>query len=152
MAVVLALLLVAAVAAAIWGRARLSAAEEELEGRADVVRVSESFMVQFNTYDPASVDSYAESVNSLLSTSAKTAFGKEIEDITTLIRETDLQSDGKVHASGVASIDDDSARVLVVADAEASSSAGPVQRHFRWEISLVKVDGEWLVDDFEPVA
>jgi Mce-associated membrane protein len=152
MAAVLVLLLVAAVAVGIWGYTRLSAAEDELEARSAVVRVAESFMVQFNTYDPEGVDEYVESVNELLSTSAKTTFGKQLEDITTLIRETELESEGKVHASGVASLDQDSARVLVVADAEATSASGPVQRHFRWEISLVQVDGEWLVDDFEPVA
>jgi hypothetical protein len=152
MAAVLALLLVVAVAVGIWGFVRLSAVEDDLDARADVVRVAEQFVVQFNTYEPESVDSYAESVNALLSTSAKTAFGNQIEDITRLINETDLSSKGEVLASGVASLDDDSSRVLVVADAEATSKAGPVQRHFRWEISLVKVDGKWLVDDFEPVA
>jgi Mce-associated membrane protein len=152
MAAVLVLLLVVAIGVGIWGFTRLNAAEAELDARSDVVRVAEAFMVQFNTYDPESVDEYSASVNDLLSTSAKATFGKELEDITTLIRETELESKGEVHASGVASLDEDSARVLVVADAEATSSAGPVQRHFRWEISLVQVDGEWLVDDFEPVA
>ena len=51
----------------------------------------------------------------------------------------------------MATLDDDSARVLVVADAAVESVADARQRHFRWEISLVKVDGEWLVDDFAPV-
>jgi Mce-associated membrane protein len=152
MAAVLVLLLVVALGLGVWGYTRLSSVESQLDARSDVVRVAESFMVQFNTYDPENVDRYVDSVNELLSTSAKATFGKELEDITTLIRETELESEGTVHASGVASLDDDSARVLVVADAEAASEAGPVQRHFRWEISLVQVDGEWLVDDFEPVA
>jgi hypothetical protein len=26
-----------------------------------------------------------------------------------------------------------------------------VARHFRWQISLVKINGHWLVDDYEPV-
>jgi hypothetical protein len=57
-----------------------------------------------------------------------------------------------VLASGVASIDQDSAEVLVVADADVKTVFDTRQRHFRWEISLVKVDGTWLVDDFTPVA
>ena len=61
-------------------------------------------------------------------------------------------SQGEVLASGVATLDDDSARVLVVADANVKTVFDERQRHFRWEVSLVKVDGEWLVDDFTPVA
>lgn len=152
MAAVLVLLLLAAVAAGVWGYSRWRSVEGDLEARADVVRAAETFVVQFNTYDTESIDDYAESMNDLLSTSARTAFESQIEDITTLISETGLESEGKVLASAVATLDEDSSRVLVVADAEATSQAGPVQRHFRWEVSLVKVDGEWLVDDFSAVA
>lgn len=152
MAAVLVLLLLAAVAAGVWGYSRWQSAEADLEARADVARAAETFVVQFNTYDTESIDDYAESMNELLSTSARTAFESQIEDITTLINETGLESEGEVLASAVAALDDDSARVLVVADAEATSQAGPVQRHFRWEVSMVKVDGEWLVDDFSAVA
>lgn len=151
-AVLLALLLLVAVALGIWGYVRLGSADEDLDARGEVTRVAERFMVQFNTYDPEGVEEYTGTVNEMLSTSARTAFSEQIEDITTLIRETDLKSQGEVLVSGVASLDPDSARVLVVADAQATSQAGTVDRHFRWQIDLVKVDGEWLVDDFNPVA
>lgn len=152
LAAVLVLLLLAAVAVGAWGYTRWRSAETDLDARADVVRAAERFVVQFNSYDRESIDDYAESMNELLSTSARTAFDSQIQDITTLINETGLESEGEVLASAVAALDDDSARVLVVADAEATSQAGPVQRHFRWEVSMVKVDGEWLVDDFSAVA
>lgn len=152
MSVVLVLLLLAGIAAGIWGYTRWRSAEADLEARADVARVAETFVVQFNTYDTESIDGYADSMNELLSTSARTAFESQFEDITKLIQETGLESEGKVLASAVAALDDDSSQVLVVADAEATSQAGPVQRHFRWEVSLVKVDGTWLVDDFSAVA
>jgi hypothetical protein len=63
-----------------------------------------------------------------------------------------MDSQGKVLASGVATVDQDSARVLVAADADVKTVFDNRQRHFRWEVSLVKVDGRWLVDDFTPVA
>ena len=53
--------------------------------------------------------------------------------------------------SRIASMDGDSAEVLVVADAQRVSSGQEVVRHWRWQISFVKSDGEWLVDAFEEV-
>ncbi len=151
-AVLLAVLLLVAVVLGVWGYTRLDSADEGLDTRTEVTRVAERFVVQFNTYDPSGVEDYTSTVEEMLSTSARTAFSEQIEDITRLIRETDLESQGEVLVSGVASLDPDSARVLVVADAQATSKAGTVNHHFRWQIDLVKVDGEWLVDDFNPVA
>jgi Mce-associated membrane protein len=31
------------------------------------------------------------------------------------------------------------------------SSVGNSQRHHRWSVDLVKVDGRWLIDGFDPV-
>ena len=151
-ALVLAMLLVASavgVGVLLYLRGQV---ESELDERADVARAAEQFVVQFNTYDSGSVDSYVESVNPMLTTSAKAKFATAMEEILSLIEETELKSDGQLLASGVAHVDPDDASVLVAVDAAAKSLAGPVQRHFRWEIDLSKVDGEWLVDDFNPVA
>ena len=152
MAAVLVLLLVAAVAAGIWGFTRLNSAEDELDARADVVRVAEQFAVSVNNYDSASVDDYKASVGELLSTKFSAEFETAMEDIVAQVQEAQMTSQGEVLASGVATLDDDSARVLVVADANVKTVFDERQRHFRWEVSLVKVDGEWLVDDFTPVA
>ena len=152
MAAVLVLLLVAAVAAGIWGFARLSSAEKEIDARADVVRVAEQFAVAVNNFDSNSVDDYRSTVSELLSTKFRGEYDKAMEDIVTSVQEAEMESEGEVLASGVATIDDDSARVLVVSDATVKTVFDERQRHFRWEISLVKVEGKWLVDDFTPVA
>jgi Mce-associated membrane protein len=152
MVVVLVLLLVVAVGVGIWGFTRLSAAEDELDARSAVVRVAESFAVSVNNYDSDSVEDYKASVSELLSTKFRSEFDSAMEDIVAQVQEAEMESEGKVLASGVATIDDDSARVLVVADATVNTVFDERQRHFRWEVSLVKVDGEWLVDDFSPVA
>ena len=152
MAAVLVLLLVAAVAAGVWGITRLRSAESELDARADVVLVAEQFTVAVNNYDSASVDNYKSTVGDLLSTKFRAEFEKAMEDIVAQVQQAKMDSEGKVLASGVATIDDDSARVLVVSDATVKTVFDQRERHFRWEISLVKVDGKWLVDDFTPVA
>ena len=54
--------------------------------------------------------------------------------------------------TGVGDLDDDSASILVVHDADVTSTQGKVQHHYRWSVNLVKVKGEWLVDDFNPVG
>lgn len=152
MAAVLVLLLVAAVAAGIWGFARLSSAEKEIDARADVVRVAEQFAIAVNNFDSKSVDDYRSTVSELLSTKFRGEYDKAMEDIVTSVQEAEMESEGEVLASGVATIDDDSARVLVVSDATVKTVFDERQRHFRWEVSLVKVEGKWLVDDFTPVA
>ncbi len=52
-----------------------------------------------------------------------------------------MTSKGEVITSAVASVDPDSAEVLVVADANVTTVFDARARHFRWEVSLVKVDG-----------
>ena len=151
-AAVLAVVLLAAAVVAgflVYNRGQV---EAELEERADAARAAEEFVVRFNTYDAGTVEGYIDALSPMLTTSARAEFEKAIQDTTTLIRETELRSEGELLASGVASVDQDDATVLVAVDADADSIAGPIQRHFRWEIDLARVDGDWLVDDFDPVA
>lgn len=149
---VLGLVLLAAVAVAAWSYLRLDAVEDELDARSAAVRVAERFAVEVNNYDSASVEDYQASVSDLLTTKFRSEFETAMEDIVLQVQEAEMTSTGEVLASGVASLDDDSARVLVVADASVKTVVDERQRHFRWEVSLAKVDGEWLVDDFTPVA
>ena len=62
-----------------------------------------------------------------------------------------LENRDEIPLVGVASMDDDSAEVLVVSDANRTANGQKVLRHWRWQIHLVKVDGQWLVDDFDEI-
>jgi Mce-associated membrane protein len=126
--------------------------ETALDARRDVVRVAERFTVQVNNYDSESVDDYKATVSSMLTTKFRDEFEKAMADIVKSVKDAQMDSEGTVLASGVASVDRDSAQVLVVADAEVKTIFDSRERHFRWEISLVRVDGDWLVDDFTPVS
>jgi Mce-associated membrane protein len=152
MAAVLGLLLVASLVVIGVVLAKRGDVESSLDARRDVVRVAERFTVQVNNYDSGSVEDYKASVSPLLSTKFKDEFDKAMTDIVKSVQQAKMDSEGTVLASGVASLDQDSARVLVVADADVKTVFDNRQRHFRWEVSLVKVDGTWLVDDFTPVA
>lgn len=126
--------------------------EEDAQARGAVVRAAERFTVEVNNYEAANVDTLKERVGPLLTTRFRTDFEKSIDELLVQIEEAKLTSKGEVLKSAVASVDADSATALVVADAATESVFDRRARHFRWEIELDKVDGEWLVDNFTPVA
>ena len=109
--------------------------------------------MQFNTYDSGDLPAYEKSLKSMMSPKFRASFDKAITQVEASIKQAKVTSKGQVLKSAVASHDSDSAQVLVVSDANASTIYDPnVARHFRWEVSLVKIDGRWLVDDFDAGA
>ena len=89
----------------------------------------------------------------MMSPKFKADYQKVIDQLASTIKQAKVSSKGDVLASAVASVDADSAQVLVVSDASVKTIYDPnLARHFRWEVSLVKIDGTWLVNDFTPVA
>lgn len=133
-------------------RSRSEAVQSDEAARSAVVRAAERFSVQVNNYDASSVDGYQKSVTPLLSPKFKGEFEKAMTDIVASVKQAKMTSKGEVLTSAVASLDPDSAKVLVVSDANVKTVFDSRARHFRWEVSLVKIDGDWLVDDFTPVA
>ena len=133
-------------------RPRFQQVAADRADRSDVVRVAERFSVQVNNYDVGSVDHYQASITPMLSPKFKDEFDKAMTDIVTSVKQAKMSSKGQVLTSAVASIDPDSAQVLVVSDANVKTVFDTRARHFRWEIALVKIHGRWLVDNFTPVA
>jgi Mce-associated membrane protein len=129
-----------------------AAARADEQARADVVRAAERFTVQVNNYGASSIDGYQSSITPMLSPKFKGEFDKAMQDIVASVKQAKMSSKGQVLTSAVASVDPDSAQVLVVADANVKTVFDTRARHFRWEVSLVKLDGRWLVDNFTPVA
>ena len=133
-------------------KGRSEAVRSDEAARSAVVRVAERFSVQVNNYDVSSVDDYQATVTPLLSPKFNDEFEKAMTDIVASVKQAKMTSKGEVLTSAVASLDPDSAKVLVVSDASVKTVFDSRARHFRWEVSLVKIDGAWLVDDFAPVA
>ena len=132
-------------------RPRYQEVQAEQQDRADVVRAAERFTVQVNNYGDDSIDGYTQTVTPMLSPKFKGEFDKAMQDIVASVKQAKMSSKGDVLTSAVASVDPDSAQVLVVADAQVKTVFDTRARHFRWEVSLVKIDGSWLVDNFTPV-
>lgn len=133
-------------------RPRYDQVQADQQARADVVRVAERFTAEVNNYNVQSIDSYQQTITPMLSTKFKGEFDQAMKDIVASVKQAKMTSTGQVLASAVGSIDPDSAQVLVVADAQVKTVFDTRERHFRWEVNLVKVNGRWLVDDFTPVA
>ena len=152
----LAVVAVAAVVALVLEITMLRPRSEEVssaqQSRSDVTAAAERFAVQVNNYDVASVDDYQAGITPLLSPKFKGEFDKAMTDIVQSVKQAKMTSKGEVLTSAVASLDPDSAQVLVVSDANVKTVFDTRARHFRWEVSLVKIDGKWLVDNFSPVA
>ena len=162
LATVLAVLCVAALVAAVWVTLWLRGETAESEQRSDdqvaLRQAAERFTETWNTFEAGEAQAYLDTVAPLLSTKFRAEFEEAGANVVTGIEQQQLSSTGKVLADedevpliGIASLDDDSAQVLVVSDAQRVSSGQQVVRHWRWQISFVKTDGEWLVDEFKEV-
>ena len=133
-------------------RPRYLDARAEDQARTEAVQSAERFVVEANNFDASDLPTLKQRISPMLTTKFRTDFESTIDDILAQIEQAKLVSKGEVLRSAVASVDSDSAEVLVVADATAQSSFGSRARHFRWSVDLVQVDGRWLVDNFTPVA
>lgn len=126
--------------------------------RLAVLQAAERFTETWNTFTPDAAQEYVDDVAPLLSTKFRAEFTEAAADVITGITQQQLSSTGTVLADsdgiplvGIASLDPDSAEVLVVSDAERVAGGQNVVRYWRWQIQLVKVGGEWLVDGFDEV-
>ncbi len=153
LALLIVLALVAVVVEVVSLRPRSAETRADQAAQSEVVRAAERFTVQVNTYDAGSMDSYQSAMNSMMSPKFRADYQKVIDQLASTIKQAKVSSKGDVLASAVASVDTDSAQVLVVSDASVKTIYDPnLARHFRWEVSLVKINGTWLVNDFTPVA
>jgi Mce-associated membrane protein len=138
---------------------RTKGAQDRTEAdRLAVLQATEKFTESWNTFQPDEADAYVERVAPLLTTKFRKDFTDSAQDVVTGIQQQQLSSTGEVLVDadgiplvGVSTLDNDSAEVLVVSDANRVAGGQKVLRHWRWQVSLVKVDGEWLVDSFKEV-
>ncbi len=155
LAVLLPLALAAGGAFSWWHIDAVDAVERRQSDEVAVTQAAERFVETWNTFTPQDVDTYVERVSGLLSTKFRTEFTDAAEDVVRGVEAQQLSSTGEVLVDeagiplvGIASLDESTAHVLVVSDAQRVAGGQEVLRHWRWQVSLVKVDGQWLVDAF----
>ena len=155
--VALALIIVLAVAAAVLAGtslARVSAASDRADRRAAVLDAARQQAVNFTTLDYRHLDRDLGRVLRGATGDFRRQFRSGTKDLSSLVTENRAVSRGEVLDAGLVSSDDDSARVLVVADSTVSNAADPEpqKRHYRMQLDLVRHGGRWLVSDLQFVG
>lgn len=169
--VVLVVLLLVSAGILVWlladRRDEASAVQAEREA---VMSQARQFVLRLNTYGPEDLDdeghltAYREQVDEVITPKFAADFvesGLPIAEQT--VTEAGYARAAEVFGVGVQSIDEDSAVVLVAAGlsgsyddpknpGEESKRISAGEDVLRWEVDLVRTDGEWLVDNYAPVT
>jgi Mce-associated membrane protein len=139
-------------------------ATEVQDEREAVMSQARQFMLRANTYGPeqlgedGTLGDYRSLVEEVITPKLSTSFQKEVTAAEQIVAQTGATRSTEVFSTGVATLDDDSATALVAGTFTTSypdedgkpQPTEPVP--FRVQVSLVKTDGEWLVDDFDPIT
>jgi hypothetical protein len=129
---------------------------------------AEQFMLRVNTYGPdllaedGTMPEYRKLVLEVITAKFKASFEEGVTAAEQTVAKAGVGRTAKIFATGVSSLDADSATVLVAgsftnsypknAKNLDSDRVEDVPAPFRVEVQLVKTEGEWLVDDFAPVT
>ena len=134
--------------------------------REKVMSQSRQFILRVNTYGPellaedGTMPAYRELVLEVITEKFAADFEETVPAAEATVAQAGFSRRAEVFGAGVSVIDSDSATALV-AGSFTNSYPDPdddTQRiddlplPFRVQIELVKVDGEWLVDNFTPVT
>jgi hypothetical protein len=171
--VVLVVLLVASVAVVGYLAATRPVPALGIDGDQDAVQSerenamaqAEQFMLRINTYGPDLLEGdtmpqYRELVEEVITPKFAADFEKNAPLAEATVKQAGVGRSAEVYSTGISAIDNDSATALVAGSFTQSypSSPGSDDRvetepaPFRVQVSLVKVEGEWLVDDFTPLT
>ncbi len=134
--------------------------EQVQSEREAVMAQTEQFMLRMGTYGPDLLDDkgampeYRQRVEDVITPKFAVSFEKEAATAEQIVAQAQISRQASVFATGVSAIDDDSATALVAgAFTDSYPKTGAREpAPFRIEVSLVKVKGEWLVDNFTPVT
>ncbi|HWJ08615.1 MAG TPA: hypothetical protein VNS46_04520 [Nocardioides sp.] len=138
--------------------------DDPSQDREEVLAASRTFVQRFNTYGPEMLDDAKRmpdyrGVGDLMTAKFAKAFEENLVIPEKAVAETGIDRVAAVYGVGISAIDADSATVLVGAEVTSSypSADEPGERidfepqRFRYEVSLVRIEGAWLVDDLDDV-
>ena len=133
---------------------RLSAADDREQRRTEVLQAARQQAVNFTTLDYQALDRDLGRVLDGATGDFRSQFEAGTNDLAELVTANQAVSKGEVLEAGIVSDDDDSARVLVVADSTVTNAASeqPQKRHYRLQMDLVRDGDRWLVSDLQFVG
>ena len=139
-------------------------ASEVQAEREAVMSQTQQFMLRANTYGPDQLDDsgqltdYRALVEEVITPKLSSSFAKEVTAAEQIVAQTGAERTTEVFSTGVSTIDGESATALVAGTFVTSypDKQGELQPTepvpFRVQVTLVKTEGEWLVDDFDPIT
>lgn len=142
--------------------------DDSLQGeREAIMSQARQFVLRVNSYGPDLLDAksgqmpkYRQQVEQVVSPKFRTDFEKNgVPLAEASVSQTGLKRTCQVYATGVAAVHDGTATVLVAGSftnaypkKKGSTKYTPTDPEpFRFEVSMVKTGGTWLVDNFAPV-
>lgn len=133
---------------------RLSEASGREDRRAEILQAARQRAVNFTTLDYRRLDRDLGRVLDGATGKFRTQFEDGTSNLRELVTANQAVSSGEVLEAGIVSDDEDSARVLVVADSTVTNAADPEpqKRHYRLQMDLVLRGGQWLVSDLQFVG
>jgi len=152
-----------------WGRVTSAfSADDSLQTDRDAaMSQARQFALRINTYGPDMLDAksgqmpkYRSQVEAVITAKYRADFEKDgVPLVEATVSQLAVKRTAQVYSTGVAAIDDDTATVLVAGSftnaypkKKGSSTYVPADPEaFRFEVSMVKTGGRWLVDSFTPV-
>jgi hypothetical protein len=133
--------------------------------REAAMAATQQFVLRVNTYGPKLLDSqgqmpsYRSWVKQVITPKFAVSFDKSVSVAEKSVKSYGLDRTCAVYATGVEVIDSDSAQVLVagsisqtVLNRKGKRVSTGEPSPFRLRVSLDKIDGTWLVDDYQPVT
>ena len=152
--VLLAGVCIAAVVLATMSWSRTADAADHDARRTAILAAARQQAVNFTTLDYQHLDRDLGRVLRGATGDFRKQFRSGTKDLSTLVTQNKAVSRGEVLDAGLVSSDDDSARVLVVADSTVTNAADPKpqKRHYRMQLDLVRHGDRWLVSDLQFVG
>ncbi len=133
--------------------------------REAVMAQTQQFVLRLNTYGPSMLDShgqmpqYRSRVKAVITPKFAVSFDQSVAVAEQSVKTYGLQRTCAVFATGVELLDSDTAQVLVAGSFSQTArnrkgkevpTGEPAP--YRLRVSLDKIDGQWLVDDYQPVT
>jgi cobalamin biosynthesis Mg chelatase CobN len=151
-------------------------ADAEVQDEQDVQAVRETlmrqatqFILRLNTYGPADLDEsnalpgYAAEVREVITAKLAASFDENLTLAEQTVAQAGYAREVEVAATGVESVEDDRGVVLVAGtitgsypdtapEAEDGARVAVEPQPFRFTVTMIRTEGEWLVDDFAPLT
>lgn len=152
--ILLSLVAVAATGLAVERGVAWRNAELREQTRVDVVEAAETEVLGLITISARTSDEDLEELIAGATASFQDDLRTQADRLRAEVVKNEVEATGEVVSSGVVSLDEQSASVIVAArgTVDNRSSASPEPRSYRLEVDLEQVDGEWLVSALRFVA